>query len=46
VLACQWLGTCAVDSALLSKMSDIMRKDVEKAVAEAPARPEPQVLLP
>lgn len=44
VLACRWLGTAAMEPTLLAKMSDVMRKDVEKAVAEAPGRPEPQVV--
>lgn len=45
VLACQWLSAGVLEGALLGKMSDIMRKDVEKAVAEAPSKPEPQVLV-
>ena len=43
VLACQCLGEGAVEATLLGKMSDVMRKDVKAAVAEAPGRPEPQV---
>ena len=44
VLAAQWLGQAAVEATLLAKMSDVMRKDVEKAIMEAPQRPEPQRL--
>ena len=43
VLACRWLGMAAVEPTLLAKMSDIMRKEVEKAVAEAPGKPQPEV---
>jgi hypothetical protein len=43
VLAVRWLGMAAAEPTLLAKMSDIMRKDVEKAVAEAPGKPQPEV---
>jgi hypothetical protein len=40
---CRSLGMAAVEPTLLTKMSDIMRKDVEKAVADAPGKPQPEV---
>ncbi len=38
----QWLGAAAAEAMLLGKMSDMMRKDVDKALSEAPAgKPQP-----
>ena len=42
VLMSQWLGASTAEAMLLSKMSEVMRKDVDKALAEAPAgKPQP-----
>lgn len=42
VLVSRWLGASTAEATLLSKMSEMMRKDVDKALAEASSgKPQP-----